>query len=395
MLKHKIQFIFIFIIILSFACSEQKPGPVQKPKVIKDSTSEMSVLSVGDIMCHSTQYGYAWVEQDSFNFKPVFKYVKDFFHQKDLVTGNLETVFAGKGNGYSGFPFFNSPDQLLDALKDTGFKILFTSNNHALDQGKTGVIRTIKEIRKRGMINIGTYLSQKDRDSIRIINMKGIKLAVLAYSYGTNGVRIPSKSKYLISIIDTSSIRSDLIKTKKLNPDVIIVYFHFGKEYSRKPSKFQRKIVKFAILNGADIILASHTHTLQPVETFPLKNSKLDSGFVAYSLGNFVSNQRWRYSDGGAMLNFTIEKNFTKNKIKIKNLRFLPFWVYKGKINGKKEYAVLPLTNSSISNTYPFLNSKDLLTMEQCIFDVLDIMKKSTPKLKLLKFKYNQLVSKN
>ncbi|GBD90188.1 capsule biosynthesis protein CapA [bacterium BMS3Abin04] len=376
---------FLFFALILISCKQEKINkPVQTPAIKKDTVVNVNISAVGDIMCHSTQINYARTKDGSLDFRPNFEIIKKYFASKDLVIGNLETTFAGSKRKYSGYPFFNTPDEFLDALKYAGFNILFTSNNHAFDQGKYGVLRTIKEIKKRGMTNLGTYKSQRDRDSIRVIDIKGIKLIILAYSYSTNGVRIPKGSEYLISTIDTSSIRSDLTKAKRLNPDLVLVYFHFGQEYFHKPTRFQRKIVEFTKKHGADIIIASHPHTLQPVETFPLNNSRLDSGFVAYSLGNFISNQRWRYSDGGAILNFSVRKNLNTNKIKINNLSFLPFWVYKGKLKNKNSYAVLPLTDSSISRSYPFLTPKDTLEMNQCISDVLDIMKKSTSKLKLL-----------
>jgi len=377
---------FLLALILISCKQEKIIKPAKTPVIRKDSVVNINISAVGDIMCHSTQINYARTKNGNLDFKPSFEIIKKYFASKDLVMGNLETTFAGSKRKYSGYPFFNTPDEFLDALKYAGFNILFTSNNHAFDQGKYGVLRTIKEIKKRGMTNLGTYASQRDKDSIRIIDIKGIRLTILAYSYSTNGVRIPKGSKYLISTIDTSSIRSDLIKAKRLNPDVVIVYFHFGQEYFHKPTKYQRRIVEFTKKHGADIIIASHPHTLQPVETFPLHNSKLDSGFVAYSLGNFLSNQRWRYSDGGAVLNFSVQKNLNTNKIIIDNLSFLPFWVYKGKLKGKNNYAVLPLTDSSISGSYPFLKPKDIKEMELCISDVMNGMKKSTPKLKLTTF---------
>ena len=371
--------------IIFFSCKQEKVIQTAKiPIVKKDTVVNIDISAVGDIMCHSTQINYAREKDGNLNFKPSFEIIRNYFTSKDLVLGNLETAFAGSRRKYSGYPFFNTPDEFLDAIKYAGFNILFTSNNHAFDQGKYGVLRTIKEIKKRGMSNIGTYASQRDRDSIRIIDLKGIKLAFLAYSYGTNGVRIPKGSKFLLSIIDTASIRSDLVKAKRQNPDVVIVYFHFGHEYFHKPTKFQKRIVEFTRENGGDVIIASHPHTLQPVETFPLFSSKLDSGFTAYSLGNFISNQRWRYSDGGAILNFSIQKNLNTNKVKINNLSFLPFWVYKGKIKDKNNYLLLPLTRSSVSRSYPFLSPKDTLKMNQCISDVLDIIHKSTPRLKLI-----------
>ena len=181
---------FLTVIICSFRICIISEGK-QNSNYSSDSTVTVTLSAVGDIMCHSGQFDYARVAKDSFDFNPVFRYVKQHLSKSDFTFGNLETVFAGKSAKYSGYPRFNSPSELLDALKNTGFDLLTTSNNHSLDRDEIGILRTINELNKRSLNYNGTYVSQRDRDSIRIFNIKGVRIAFLAYSYGTNGNPIP------------------------------------------------------------------------------------------------------------------------------------------------------------------------------------------------------------
>lgn len=323
-----------------------------------DSLRTVTISFVGDLMCHSPQMDFARVSKDSFDFKPAFSEVKKFLSASDLTIGNLETTIAGKENHYSGYPFFNSPAEYLDALKDAGFNLLLTANNHCLDRGKIGIISTIDKIRLAGMNSIGTYKSQQDRDSIRIFEINGIKLAVLAYTYGLNGNYISKNEKYLVNVIDTNLIKLDIQSARKKNAEVVLVYFHFGEEYQRKPNSFQREVVKFAINCGADLIIGSHPHVIQPLEYFISDKNKIGEGIIAYSLGNFFSNQRWRYSDAGVILNIALTKNIMNGKTKLSSIAIQPTWVFKGKNESRNEFVIIPADTTS-SKKYNFLNETD------------------------------------
>ena len=333
--------------------------PVSKVKKgDADSLRTLSISFVGDLMCHSPQMDFARVGKDSFDFKPAFREIKKFLSASDLTIGNLETTIAGKKNHYSGYPFFNSPAEYLDALKDAGFDLLLTANNHCLDRGKIGIISTVDKIRSAGMNSIGTYKSQQDRDSIRIFEINGIKLAVLAYTYGLNGNYISKNEKYLVNVIDTNLIKLDIQSARKKNAEVVLVYFHFGEEYQHRPNSFQREVVKFAINCGADLIIGSHPHVIQPLEYFISDKNKIGEGIVAYSLGNFFSNQRWRYSDAGVVLNIVLTKNISSGTVKLSCVSVQPTWVFKGRSENKNEFVILP-TDTTINKVYNFLMETD------------------------------------
>jgi poly-gamma-glutamate synthesis protein (capsule biosynthesis protein) len=371
---------FSFIILSSFRnCFIS--GEKQNAAASSDSTVTITISAVGDIMCHSVQFAYAHFGKDSFDFNPVFKRVSDYLSESDFTFGNLETVFAGKKAKYTGYPRFNSPSELLDALKNSGFDLLTTSNNHSLDRGELGILRTINELDKQSINYNGTYVSQADHDSIRIFNIKGITIAFLAYSYGTNGNPIPKNKSYLINLIDYELIRRDIQTAKSKNPDLVLVHYHFGEEYQREPNNNQKAIVDSTINMGADIIIGGHPHVLQPMQFIKSDKSVFDSVFVAYSLGNFISNQRKKYSDVGGVLTLHISKNFYDKSIKISEVEFIPTWVFKGNTGNKNEYIIFPSISSMKDSSITFMNKNHIRKMEESLRDTKEVLSKYTNRI--------------
>jgi len=355
---------------------------VSKRTIYTDSSVTISISVVGDLMCHSPQFEYTKVGKDSFDFSPVYRNVKKYLESSDFTFGNLETVTAGKENGgYTGYPMFNTPASYISALKEIGFDLLVTANNHSLDRSEKGILKTIDEINSRNLNYVGTFKSQQDRDSIRIFDIKGIKIAILAYSYGTNGNPIPKGKNYLINLIDYNLIEKDIQSAKINGAELVLVHFHFGEEYEREPVQFQKDVVNKTIELGADIIIGGHPHVLQPVNFYKTNNAKLDSGFVAYSMGNFFSNQQARYKDAGMILTLNIKKDFIKNRIDISKVNYLPTWVFKGSTTNDKEYVIMPSTN--ISDTTISLSKSEFDRMNQAFDDIRFIINKYTSNSKL------------
>ena len=386
MFKRIIHIVFSLSVLIQFKISAQALSS-------EDPVVNITISAVGDLMCHAAQYEYAKIGNGNYDFNPAYKFIKKFLVNSDFVFGNLETVTAGKSRGFSTYPVFNSPDEYISALKNAGFNLLTTANNHALDKGKYGVIRTIEQLKKNNIDYTGTFQSEKDRDSIRIFNIKGIKIAFLAYSYGTNGVHIPKNAPYLINLIDTLLIRNDIKKARKKGAELVLVYFHFGYQYSKKPNDFQKEIVNKTIKDGADIIIGGHPHVIQPVEYFKTKHAKLALGFVAYSMGNFFTNQSNRYTDAGIILNITISKNFTTDSVYISNVSYTPTWVFRGEIATgtkypieKKEFLIIPSEDALNNHSYKFLTSGDLNKIKQSIGDTKKILSKYTHEIKLFDY---------
>lgn len=347
-----------------------------------DSSVTISISVVGDLMCHSPQFEYAQVAKDSFDFSPVYRNVKKYLESSDFTFGNLETVSSGKSDGgYTGYPFFNTPSSYITALKNIGFDLLVTANNHSLDRKERGILKTIDEIENRNLNYVGTYKSQSDRDSIRIFDIKGIKIAFLAYSYGTNGNPIPDGKNYLINLIDYDLIEKDIKSAKQNGAELVLVHFHFGEEYKREPVQFQKDVVNKTIELAADIIIGGHPHVLQPVNFFKTNNATLDSGFVAYSMGNFFSNQQGRYKDAGMILTIDITKDLMNNKIEIKEVKYLPTWVFKGNTSNGKEYVIMP--DATIFDSTITLSKIESVKMDQAFDDTRFIINKYTNNYRL------------
>lgn len=354
------------------------------PKELRDSIGVVTVALVGDLMTHIPQVNNARKPDGSFDFNPSFEYVKPYLSSPDFTIGNLETTTAGPKRPYSGYPAFNTPDAFVTALKNTGFDLLVTSNNHSMDTEEEGLLRTIDVITENGLSYTGTHKTQEDRDSVRVYDIDGIKLGVLNYTYGTNGILPRKDHKYMLNVIDTLLIQADITRARKAGAELVLVYFHYGLENIAEPTKDQQLIVNKTISYGADIIIGAHPHVVGPAEYYKASGATLDTGFVAYSLGNFISNQYWRYTDAGVILTLHIEKNFTKNKYRIKEVRFIPTWVYRGTNPAKKMHIVFPAEMYQADSLLPaFLDKESKEKMAQAFNDTKAIMMKYTQKVKL------------
>jgi poly-gamma-glutamate synthesis protein (capsule biosynthesis protein) len=350
-----------FILFLSFLQSLFGIQKVEKPTVsntksCQDSTDIcITITAVGDLMCHSSQYQYAKTADGTYDFTPVYAGVKNYLSKADITIGNLETVLSAETTDYSGYPAFNTPNAYADALKSIGFDVLFTANNHSYDRNEKGVLRTLQELDKRKLIAIGTHKDSIDRDSIRIVESKGIKIAFLGYTQFSN-IPVANAKKYLVNHIDTTLIRKNIAKARQKGADLVLINLHWGNEY-KQPSEYQKMIAEFVQKAGADIIIGEHPHVLQPVEYFQTKASaKLDSGIVAYSLGNFFSSQQWRYSDAGVMLSIDISKNVCTKQFKIKALRYVPTWVFKGAMGKNKAFFIFPAETALLKDSVHLQN---------------------------------------
>jgi poly-gamma-glutamate synthesis protein (capsule biosynthesis protein) len=382
------QMIKILLLITSFLISylfslSQIQSSFDK-KIEIDSVVVVRIAVVGDLMCHSPQFNYAKVSKDSFDFNPVYRYIKENLENADFTFGNLETVIGEKGSTYLGYPRFKSPKDYVTALAQNGFDFLCFANNHTLDQGEQGVLNTIRTLNENNIGYTGAFNSQSDRDSIRILKLNGIKIALLAYSYGTNGSVIPKGKDYLINLIDYNLIEKDIHSAKQNGAEIVLVNFHFGNEYQRFPSDYQKEVVKKTIEFGADLITASHPHVIQPIEFYKTNGATLDSGIAAYSLGNFISNQRQRYTDAGVILYLILEKNLNTKKIALKSVEYLPTWVFKGKTEFGNEFLILPLQKNF--DSFNFLSQTDKAKMKQALIDTEEIITAYTKNVKLAEY---------
>jgi len=316
-------------------------------------TSRLKLVFAGDIMGHDEQITGAWnAGVNKYDYEPTFRYLKPYIEQADISIANLEVTLAGPP--YKGYPQFSSPDALALAARDAGFDVFIQANNHALDRGSKGFNRTIQILDSFNIIHTGTFADSFDRalNYPLIVEKNDIRIALLNYTYGTNGIKISRPA--IINYIDTALIRSDLKKASIAAPDFTIVTIHWGEEYQRTENRTQQKLAEFMLKHGADAIIGSHPHVVQPVK-YHTGTDSLERNIVVYSQGNFVSNQRAQYKDGGILVELNLLK--AAGSTEMEDFSYMPAWVYRDDLPGKSTFYVIPV--SFYETNTSFFNLKD------------------------------------
>ena len=317
------------------------------PELFAQDTLNLSLLFVGDIMQHESQMKAAYNPLlDTYEYTPCFQWVKPILSSADLTIGNLELTLGGKP--YSGYPQFSAPDELLGAIRDAGFDVLVTANNHSVDRGSRGLERTIQLLDSIGLEHTGTF-----RDTLEWLNQNplvvirsGFRLSILNYTYGTNG--IPVRKPNQVNHIDTARIKSDLQRAAAQHTDASIVFFHWGEEYKSMPNERQQQVAAFCLRNGAKVVIGSHPHVIQPMEWDREKDQ-----VVVYSLGNFISGQRTRYRNGGAMFHLNLRKVVQADgasKTSVNDAAYSLVWVNRTS-DARRAFQLVPVLESGVDST--------------------------------------------
>ena len=303
----------------------------------QDSDSVLTLLFTGDIMGHDGQLASARNDSSGiYEYDSVFRHIAPFISSVDVATGNLEVTLGGPP--YKGYPAFSSPDELAAACRNAGFDILGTANNHSADRGPRGIFRTLRVLDSLGIRHTGTWISPEERNIISplMVCHDNLRIALLAYTYGTNGIVVPPPAT--VAYIDTVRAAADIRRAEWLDADLNVIFIHWGIEYDTLPSAEQKKTAAALRRAGADIIIGSHPHVVQPVEAEQDTAAILHP--VVWSMGNFVSNQRTRRRDGGLMIRLDITaKNDTSY---ISDAGYVLTWVYTPVENGKQKFYILP-----------------------------------------------------
>ena len=352
----RIVLIIALLLVVVYSCNRSNYSNLQKsdyvaeavPEAVAEDVTEaapevvtepreyhLSILIAGDFMQHGPQITAALQPDSSYNYDECFARVKPVIEDADVAIGNLEVTLGGKP--YAGYPQFRAPDEYLQAIVDAGIDIILTANNHCLDSGKHGLERTIMMMDSVGVPHIGTYVDEFERDENYpyILEQNGIRVAILNFTYGTNGLAVEEPN--IVNMMDTAIIAVDLITAKEVNPDVIIAIPHWGIEYQSLPSKEQRRMADWLIENGVNHVIGGHPHVAQPMEL--LNDGK---NFVAYSLGNVISNQSKPNTYGGYMVRLDFVKNDSLTMLS--DCAYIPYWVSRPHDNGfKHNYRMLPL----------------------------------------------------
>ena len=355
------QGLWIFLLtILIFAL----PG-ITVAQIFTTPIQQVDLLFAGDIMQHEAQLKMARQSNGEYSFSYCFRHIREFVRSADISVANLETTI-GK-SGYSGYPSFCAPDSFLHAVKDSGFKVLLFANNHCMDKGKRGALHTLDMLDSLQIAHCGVYRNAKEREERYplIVEEKGVRVAILNYTYSTNGREIPSPM--VVNLIDKETIARDIQSAREKRADAIIACMHWGDEYVSLPPQRVKELGDWLIEQGVDHIIGNHPHVVQPLEIRESSTTP-DRNVVAYSTGNLVSNMSLRRTDGGMMIAMKLMKilNYTRPR----DVRYLLTWIAPKSEDGKRDFTIYPAATTEIYG-WEYAEQKRQLFINDCrsLFD--------------------------
>ena len=334
---------------IDYSIKIEKPEMISRTDFkIEAPKREVTLTVVGDVMMHSWQIQRSYdPATDSFDVSDSFTYVEKYLSHADYTIANLETTLPGRYNGsindvlgYSDYPMFSSPEILANNLKDAGVDFLQTANNHSLDSWEDGVYATIDYLDSIGIPHTGTFKSQEENDKLCIVDINGITFGFVAYTYGTNGLPVPSEHPYCINTLDNyddAKLEEMYSKVRALDAagvDFVCPLIHFGTEYTEVPDSWQEMVVDGLFEAGADVIFGGHPHVVEPIDVRTITNpdGTTRTGWVVYSFGNFVSSQRYDgvNKDLGMITDFTFTKEFVDGQTinSVTQVKVEPTYVY-------------------------------------------------------------------
>lgn len=283
---------------------------------------------------------------DAYDYRPMIRYAKPYLTEADFAVANLETTLSG--GTYSGYPAFNSPDALAEALKDAGFDLVSTANNHSLDKRFDGLARTLDVLDQVGLQHVGTYRTQEERDENRgvvLADVGGIQVAFLAYTYGTNGIPVKADKEFSLNRFnvdyttymsepDYALMEADLAAARALEPDLIAVIMHWGIEYKLQQNSYQDQLNAWLKEQGADLVLGGHPHVLQPYVW--------EAGdFTCFSMGNFISGQKDEYTDTTVVYRLELTKDLITGETAVTDVSYVPFLMLNRGADAEERFLLL------------------------------------------------------
>lgn len=373
----------------------EQPVQVQQEEQ-EEQPVELSIMCVGDVMVHKSQISCQYDSAaGKYDYTNNFKYIKDYISGADLALCNVETTFGGEP--YNGYPAFSAPDELAEALKDAGFDVAITSNNHMMDRGGAGLKRTLDVLQKNGLQTVGSR-SSAEQPRYAMSQVKGLNIATVAYTYETsgnggtslNGSPVSAENAELINSFSYDTLYEDLEKVKAVcnearnaGADIIILYYHWGEEYQLAANKWQREMAQYSADNmDVDIIFGSHPHVLQEME-YITKTGTEKKVPVFYSMGNLISNQRRetlgdtmnsKYTETGIMANVKLTYMKSEGKLLDITMSAVPTWVDKYGTSARPIYEIIPL-DENLQNNETLKVSGHLSRAQQALEDSNGILK--------------------
>ena len=354
-----------------------EPAPPETPPLSEEPPAPtVATLAVcGDAMSHMPITKDAW-NGEAYDYVRIMSGARPYVAAADYAVVNLETTLSG-GPPYSGYPAFNSPDGMAFSLKELGFDLCLTANNHSLDRGFSGLSRTLDVLDETGLAHVGTSRTQEEFDSnVVLADVGGVSVAFLGWAYGTNGIPVPKEHPYAINLFnsdylttlstpDYDFLTAGLEKAKAMNPDLIAVMIHWGAEYQTQQNRYQTELADFLFQQGADIILGGHSHVPQPMELRTLPDGR--QGFVCYSLGNFISSQTKPNTDATAVLTLTLTRDNETGKTQVTDYTYAPMYMLHREAGVSPRFELLDI-HAALEDGEPEAALKQRLTkaLETC-----------------------------
>lgn len=315
--------------VLLAGCAQNAPVQQEQPeeeKVIIEKDREVSFLAAGDNLIHGLIYYSGDQGDGSYSFDRMYERVSDEISSADIAYLNQETICGGTQLGLQSYPTFNSPYEILDSVAAAGFDWISTSSNHSMDVGEEGILSQLSHLEELPqLIQTGTNASADEAKEYKVIEKNGVKIGLLSYTYGLNGFALPDGKEYLVNLIDEDRIREDMKALNQIS-DVQVVSMHWGVEYQFEENEEQRALAQLLSDEGADVIIGTHPHVLQPMEV--LKGEEGNETLVMYSLGNFVSAQDVNSRMLGGMAKWTLVYHPSDKSVSFKNICFEPTVMY-------------------------------------------------------------------
>lgn len=366
-MKKKLVFVILIIILLIggiylYTKNNQQENPKQLKKETEEvkkeepKTSKLSLVMVGDALLHSSLYkdGY---KNGKYDFSSQLEYIKPIIQNYDLAFYNQESILGGTELGLSDYPTFNSPQEFGDSMIDAGFNLVSLANNHTLDRGEKAVLNSCNYWKNKDVLTAGSYSSKEEAEEIKIKEKNGIKYTLLAYTYGTNGIKVKEGKEYLVNLYSDEKAKADIEKVRD-KVDLLMVSMHWGTEYKTEPTETQKKQAEYLSSLGVDIIIGTHPHIIEPI-------TYINDTLVIYSLGNFISAQSTN-NDYNTMVELMTSVDIIKEEkdgqttIKLDNLNNELLYNYYQKGSKWTNFKVIPFSmmNENYNKDYQRLYEK-------------------------------------
>ena len=352
--------------------SEEEVEP--EPEVYEPDLRTVNLMAVGNIFPHVPNIEQAYIGEGRYDFSPTFEIIAPLLQSADLAVADLETSQAGPDitfwgyKGYTGYPLFNSPQELSIALRDAGINMMTLANNHALDRGYDGLMVTLDFIRNLGIETFGAYKSQEERDTPLIVEHDGVKIAFIGYTFSTNGIEIPYEHQYCLNYApgfsDITPILDDMALARNNGADLVAIFAHWGEnEYASEPwPQYYREVAEELAAAGADLIIGGHPKFVQPLEWFFNVNpdGSERASLAIYSQGTFLSNQHYPanispFVEYHLLLDLDLTKNMDTGEAWISRADYEITWIHH-----QWRHRILPLSEvfAGSPEDYNLSNSK-------------------------------------